>query len=143
RTCRGSFFSTPSATAVTRMVSVKVGRCRLCCSQAAIGAMTTVRSRGTSRSSGAVISWNFIVHAFLVPTLCVGTHFRDALRPFIAANSDVPGQVLRDAERRKQCVPTQSVGTRKASASFQQLAETFIRFVPARRVLGCEGLDLK
>jgi hypothetical protein len=38
------------------MVSVNVGRCRLCCSQAAIGATRTVPSRGTWRSSGQVIS---------------------------------------------------------------------------------------
>ena len=37
-----------------------VGRWWLCCSQAAIGATTTVVSRGTSRRSGNVISANFI-----------------------------------------------------------------------------------
>jgi hypothetical protein len=42
-----SFFSAPSATAVHKMVSVKVGRWWLCCSQAAMGASTTVLSRGT------------------------------------------------------------------------------------------------
>src|SRR5438552_8612912 len=46
--------------AVTIRVSVKVGRCRLCCSQAAMGARMTVLSRSTSRSKGDVISWNLM-----------------------------------------------------------------------------------
>src|SRR5262249_24913485 len=59
-TCCGRRYSTPSATAVTRRVSVNVGRCRLCCSQAAMGATTTTASRGTCRSCGEVISANFM-----------------------------------------------------------------------------------
>src|SRR5262249_29944452 len=34
--------------------------CRLCCSHAAMGARTTVPSRGTARSKGQVMSWNFM-----------------------------------------------------------------------------------
>src|SRR5947208_3367481 len=66
--------STPSATAVTRSVSVKTGKWRLCCSHAAIGARTSTPLRSTRRICGAVISWKRIEipHLTLFRTAPVG-----------------------------------------------------------------------
>ena len=60
RTLSARLRSTASEIDPQRIASVKVGKCRLCCSQSAMGARTTVLSRSSLATSGQVISLSFM-----------------------------------------------------------------------------------